>query len=66
MKKTILSILICLTLCFSIFAESVIILKDNTSLRTENETGGTVWASEVLSGIKMELLLICTPFTGQK
>ena len=56
MKKTSLSILICLTLCFSIFAESVIILKDNASLRIENETGGTVWASEVLSGIKMELL----------
>lgn len=56
MKKTILSILICLSLGFSVFAQSVIVLKDNASLRTENETGGTVWAMEVLSGIKMKLL----------
>ena len=56
MKKIILSIFICLTLSFSIIAQSVVVLKDNTSLRTENATGGTVWAMEVLSGLKLELL----------
>lgn len=56
MKKVILSIFVYLTLNFAIFAQSVIVLKDNASLRTENETGGTVWAMEILSGIKLELL----------
>ena len=40
----------------SVFAQSVIVLKDNASLRTDNGKGGTVYAMEILSGIKMELL----------
>lgn len=56
MKKVFLSIFICLALSFSVFAQSVVVLKDNASLRTENASGGTVWAMEVLSGLKLELL----------
>lgn len=55
MKKVILSIFLCV-LSFSVFAQSVVVLKDNASLRAENGSGGAVWAMEVLSGIKMKLL----------
>lgn len=55
MKKVLISIFLCV-LSISVFAQSVIVLKDNASLRTDNGKGGTVYAMEILSGIKMELL----------
>ena len=55
MKKVLISIFLCV-LSISVFAQSVIVLKDNASLRTDNGKGGTVYAMEVPSGIKMELL----------
>lgn len=56
MKKYILSLLLSISLCLSTFCQSVIVLKDNASIRKENETGGLIYAMEVLPGIKMELL----------
>jgi len=55
MKKVLISIFLCV-LSISVFAQSVIVLKDNATLRTDNGKGGTVYAMEVPSGIKMELL----------
>jgi len=55
MKKVLISIFLCV-LSISVFAQSVIVLKDNATLRTDNGKGGTVYAMEILSGIKMELL----------
>lgn len=55
MKKVLISIFLCV-LSISVFAQSVIVLKDNASLRTDNGKGGTVYAMEILSGIKMELI----------
>lgn len=55
MKKVLISIFLCV-LSISVFAQSVIVLKDNASLRTDNGKGGTVYTMEVPSGIKMELL----------
>lgn len=55
MKKVLISIFLCV-LSISVFAQSVIVLKDNATLRTDNGKGGTLYAMEVPSGIKMELL----------
>ena len=46
MKKVLISIFLCV-LSISVFAQSVIVLKDNASLRTDNGKGGTVYAMEV-------------------
>lgn len=37
-------------------AQSVVALRDNTPLRSDNGKGGVVWALEVLAGQKLELL----------
>lgn len=39
-----------------VMAQTVIALRDNTPLRTDNGNGGVEWAVEVLAGQKLELL----------
>ena len=56
MNKFFVALGLSLVLGFLVTAQSVVALRDNTPLRSDNGKGGVVWALEVLAGQKLELL----------
>lgn len=56
MNKFFVALGLSLVLGSLVTAQSVVALRDNTPLRSDNGKGGVVWALEVLAGQKLELL----------
>lgn len=56
MNKFFVALGLSLVLGSLVAAQSVVALRDNTPLRSDNGKGGVVWALEVLAGQKLELL----------
>lgn len=56
MNKFFVALGLSLVLGSLVAAQSVVALRDNTPLRSDNGKGGVVWALEVIAGQKLELL----------
>lgn len=56
MNKFFVALGLSLVLGSLVTAQTVVALRDNTPLRSDNGKGGVVWALEVLAGQKLELL----------